>query len=1475
MSNQIDQNQPEIKPEPEKVLSLIQTKLAGLTGTYLKLLQFNDSKLNTHQKLLLTNLLLSYLLLLKQKDLENTPFLEALRVTLEEFVPLLPQLTATAPAGSCPIGCFLFEQMNRSSAEGYSGALKNPEMVVFCVSLFVQNAVEPNIRKKKYYLESFKKQSKKGADLRTIYHPIYHTFRNWMVRQKPEWLDLVTATRLSPQLITKLRLSYCVLTPNDTDVFMSYVISLLSSNVQDKRNEGIARSLLLLTALTPDDLGKLVVSNQLAEEQAGICLNLGIYRRCDLLLEGSYCRAKHSLTEKYYETHSHWVDLPLVEIVVLALRAWLESEGQRELKLSQLGDLSKLTGESPKWLISQIPSRKHWGSTYQRYLGFCALESRVGGSYASLILSNKVFNNLHTHFYSSALVSKSQQVYAECMSVLFKSPVHFSCESESVYHGDEFCVKGSFIKAGLEQLKLKVESHCGEVNQAESPKLWRKNVASMHELKAFYNHFTLYTFAYFALNVALRATSNISQSVVIDLERHFSVICEKEVKSDRPERYIPLDRELSHQLAQWQYLRNYMLNKLNIDHEVMPKIPLWSDGQWQDLSTRHLINEIFNDLTIKGDVFRHFMARSLIDNSKARLAPGILGHESLRHHSVGHFSLGTISDSDKSTAITEILQDNGLRNFELVSYATALKAEWSHKEYDYKVALKRYLSSESKVVATRYQLSELASSDEESTLLNFVSEVMSSTCYSTSVSKVFNSIERHCLSRCTLELGAGRLYQLRYIEQLVLKRYLGCWKVMLQVRMKELVALFDHVKGVQTQPVFSAHVNALAFDSIETTSLPQHRIESLLKGHSRNVTDVSEPSSTSWPRTPVSDFSDTALEAEITQWIDDIEEIQSTGRNIAVKIRLSLLKLLYRYLSDVEELQGELDELEAQVKNKERIKFCDNDFFRFLQTMLPEQVANVYAYCWYLTYQKGRGNRKNYALGTFKRHCPIFKAYLRAHKEQSKELDAVSVNEYYQRMKALTPTSSYSSLHLWFKAMNAEKNVPMPGEQASNVQQSVSNTMLLQHEYDDALALITNATEINEGDKLDLACQLILMFKLGYRNQEVTHLRIADMADSLTYLSLCKYPGYTPKSPAANRCIFAETSLSTLEKEIVTQAYQRAVKTGSNYLIASRTRSEHDAMSYRLTRLLKDVSGEPLMRLYDARKGYVNYHYLMLNQVYLPSVQRYFSAKNQSDMALIREAWLDANCSPNHRDSTALYALAVSAGHKYEAGLVKSYVHTSSLVVAMHQQDSFELGDTYWCMQVGLNRAHYTVTKVTKNSPERHYQSTSILIPRVNKLIQLEAPLEHRFTHFLKQMEKESNKPVYDINFFSQSLFDLKDVGFNYSNRRKSAFTNAGKKRCLDACSLLMPLPFDALLTLKESWFLIHRFRDGLIHSQYQQYRSKADNALSQAGLSRKSVCHFKSEVRGGEQSQLVCRFDEFCLALLCVVSFGRGSTEA
>ncbi|AXY02702.1 hypothetical protein D1115_16950 [Vibrio alfacsensis] len=216
--------------------------------------------------------------------------------------------------------------------------------------------------------------------------------------QSHEFHDLVTATRLSEQLIAKLRLSYCVLTPSDVDMFISYVNALLSSSEQDQRKEGIARSLLILTTLPPAELGELVVSKELAEKQEGICLNQGVYRRCDLLLEGSYCRDKHSLKEEHYETHSHWVDLPLVEVVVAALRAWLESEGQPELKLTQLGDLGKLTGEPPKSLTSQIPSRKHWGAMYQRYLGFCALETRVGGTYASLILANGAFNNLHTHF---------------------------------------------------------------------------------------------------------------------------------------------------------------------------------------------------------------------------------------------------------------------------------------------------------------------------------------------------------------------------------------------------------------------------------------------------------------------------------------------------------------------------------------------------------------------------------------------------------------------------------------------------------------------------------------------------------------------------------------------------------------------------------------------------------------------------------------------------------------------------------------------------------------------------------------------------------------------------------------------------------------------------------------------------------------------------------------------------------------------
>ncbi|MGR5409255.1 hypothetical protein [Vibrio sp. PNB22_8_1] len=1456
--------------EQKQLWNLVQSNLVGLLTVFLKLLQFEEAQLNTHQKLQRTALLLNYLLAMEESDLEKYAFLEAIKTVLEKFSSSLPEVPTKAPAGSCDSLCFLVDRWNSKKNERDNGDAERSEIVMFCVSLFLQNVTEKNVKKKKAYLGCFKTQQNRRAELRTLYHPVYRQFSKWMAKQTNEFLDLVTATRLSDQLIAKLRLSYFVLTPIDTDVFISYVTSLLNSSEQEQRKEGIARSLLILTTLTPAELGQLVVSKELAEEQQGICLTKGVYRRCDLLLEGSYCRGRHSLTEEHYETHSHWVDLPLVEVVVTALRAWLESEGQRELKLTQLGDLGKLTGEPPKSLPSQIPSRKHWGATYQRYLGFCALETRVGGSYASLILANEAFNNLHTHFYSSAVISKSQRIYAECMSKLFKSPVNFSEQSELVYHGDEFCVNGSFIKSGLEQLKANVELFLGEINKKENRYAWRKRVKSSEDLKAFYNHFTLYTFAYFALNVALRATSNVSQSVVIDLERSFAVICEKEVTSDRPERYVPLSEEVVQLLAQWKYLRNYMLKRLGIDHEIIPKIPLWVDEQWQDLSTQHLTNALFNGLKIKGDVLRHFMARSLIDNDNPNLAPSVLGHESFRHHSVGHFSLGAIADKDKSTAISKVLHHNGVRNFELVSNSQAMEAEWNHKAPVYDKSLKRYLALVSQVTTDSSWYKRQASSDEEQTLFSFVLEVMAGTCYPISALDVLNAIERHQIPRSTLNLGEGRIYGLRYFEQRALEQNLKGWKELLQAQKKELGTLFDDVKHFQISPKLPAHVDALSRGCIETTNLPHHRIESLISGISQKG-NYGTTSSFEWFRLPMSDFSDAALEAEVKEWLAEINRIIPSGRNVAIQIRLVLIDLMSRYISEPSAFQNMIDDLKAQVKNKERIKFCENDFFRILQSMLPEQITNVYAYCWYLTYQKGKGNRKHYAYRTFKRHYSIFKRYLDAHKFLSEgDSHTANVDDYHQRMKSITPKSSYRSLNLWFEAMSVENNEPLPGQRAPSHKQNVSNTMLLQHEYNEALCLIVSSSKLVEGERLDLACQLILMFKVGYRNDEVPNVRLEDVAEGFPFLSLHQHPGYTPKTPAANRTIFTKISFSDQEKIILEQAYNRAVKTGSKYLIAERSDSKHKAMCYKLALLLKNVSGEPSMRLYDARKGYVNYHYLLLNQVYLPSVQRYFSVESHSEMASIRQTWLHANCSPNLRNSSALYALATSTGHKYEKGLMKSYVHTSSLVMATHQKESFELGDSYWCKLLGLIRSTYTATKAIKNSPSRHYQPCNDIEPVINQPTKFEAPIEHRLEQYLKKLEEERSKTVYGINSFSQSLFDLESVGFDFSKKNKAAFTNAGKKRCLAACSQLMSLPFDELRALKESWFLIHHSRDGLASPCYQQYRSKVDNVLSQVGLSRKQVSRRKSEVREAEWSQLICQFGEFCLALLCVVSLDR-----
>ncbi|HCD5199870.1 TPA: hypothetical protein NBT51_003483 [Vibrio parahaemolyticus] len=1453
--------------EQKQLWHLIQSDLAGLLTVFLKLLQFEEGELNTHQKLQRTDLFLHYLLAMNESDLEKFVFLEAIKTVLEKYSALLPEVPTKAPAGSDECLCFLVDRWNSKNNERDNGAAERSEIAKFCVSLFLQNVTEKNVKKKKAYLDSFKKQRNRRAELRTLYHQVYREFNKWMRRQSHEFHDLVTATRLSDQLIAKLRLSYCVLTPSDVDMFISYVNALLSSSEQDQRKEGIARSLLILTTLPPAELGELVVSKELAEKQEGICLKQGVYRRCDLLLEGSYCRDKHALKEEHYETHSHWVDLPLVEVVVAALRAWLESEGQREFKLTQLGDLGKLTGEPPKSLTSQIPSRKHWGATYQRYLGFCALETRVGGSYASLILANEAFNNLHTHFYSSAVISKSQRIYAECMSKLFKSPVNFSEQFELVYHGDEFCVKGSFIKSGFEQLKVNVELFLGEINQKENRYPWRKCVKSREELKAFYNHFTLYTFAYFALNVALRATRNVSQSVVIDLERSFAVICEKEVTSDRPERYVPLSEEVVQLLAQWKYLRNYMLKRLGIDHEVIPKIPLWVDEQWQDLSTQHLTNALFNGLKIKGDVLRHFMARSLIDNDSPSLAPSVLGHESFRRHSVGHFSLGTIADKDKSTAISRVLHHNGVRNVELVSNSQAMGAEWIHKSPVYDKSLKGHLALVSQVITDSSWHKRQAPSDEEQTLLSFVLEVITGACYPISALDVLNAIERHQISRSTLNLGEGRIYGLRYFEQRALEQNFKGWKELLQAQKKELGTLFDDVKHFQISPTLPAHVDALSRGCIETTNLPHHRIESLISGISQKGNDGTT-SSFEWTRLPTSDFSNAALEAEVKEWLDEINRIIPSGRNVAVNIRLCLIDLMSRYISEPTAFQNMIDDLRAQVKNKERIKFCESDFFRILQSMLPEHITNVYAYCWYLTYQKGKGNRKQYAYRTFKRHHSIFKRYLEAHKFLTEsDNHTANVDDYHQRMKSITPKSSYRSLNLWFEAMSVENNEPLPGQRAPNHKQNVSNTMLLQHEYNEALYLITSSSELSEEERLDLACQLILMFKVGYRNDEVPNVRLEDVAEDFPFLSLHQHPGYTPKTPAANRTIYTQISLSDQEKIILEQVYSRAVQTGAKYLIAERSDRKHKAMCYKLALLLKNVSGEPLMRLYDARKGYVNYHYLMLNQVYLPSVQRYFSVESHSEMASVRETWLNANCSPNSRNSSALYALAASAGHKYETGILKSYVHTSSLVLITHQQENFELGNSYWCQLLGLSLGTYSRSKAVKNVLDRHFKPSSTPVPTVNQSIHFEAPLEHRFECYLKALEAESNKTVYDINALSKSLIDLENVGFDFSKK----FTKAGQERCIAACSQLMSLPFDQLRALKESWFLIHQSKKHLENQLYQQYRSKVDNVLSQLGLSRKQVSSDKSEVREVDRLELLCRFEEFCLALLCVVSFGKG----
>ncbi|AXY02701.1 hypothetical protein D1115_16945 [Vibrio alfacsensis] len=132
-----------------KQWALITSSLVGLSSTFLKLLQFEEGELNTHQKLQRTALFLHYLRAMEESELEKFAFLEAIKIALEEFSTLLPEVPTKAPAGSCECLCFLVERWNSKINERDNGLAERSEIAKFCVSLFLQNVTEKNVKKKK------------------------------------------------------------------------------------------------------------------------------------------------------------------------------------------------------------------------------------------------------------------------------------------------------------------------------------------------------------------------------------------------------------------------------------------------------------------------------------------------------------------------------------------------------------------------------------------------------------------------------------------------------------------------------------------------------------------------------------------------------------------------------------------------------------------------------------------------------------------------------------------------------------------------------------------------------------------------------------------------------------------------------------------------------------------------------------------------------------------------------------------------------------------------------------------------------------------------------------------------------------------------------------------------------------------------------------------------------------------------------
>ncbi|MBW8190282.1 hypothetical protein K0504_04465 [Neiella marina] len=237
----------------------------------------------------------------------------------------------------------------------------------------------------------------------------------------------------------------------------------------------------------------------------------------------------------------------------------------------------------------------------------------------------------------------------------------------------------------------------------------------------------------------------------------------------------------------------------------------------------------------------------------------------------------------------------------------------------------------------------------------------------------------------------------------------------------------------------------------------------------------------------------------------------------------------------------------------------------------------------------------------------------------------------------------------------------------------VDANLLDSSSYNMAVELLLNGEFVDNAQRLAQASLLVACFKLGLRAGEFQRLRVGDINLSEWVVHVRSNRFGRTKSPNSNRRIACGFLLTDLEKSIITQQCKLAQSAHPNgdplllfdpnhIAVPRRFRETFEPLVY----LLRQLTGEPNLKLHHCRHGFVSYlmviFHPLFDQPVLSQLGQQWLGVDDSEYRHRRnqlvKQWVGDLASP-HKHS---HAIALAVGHAEAHTTLHHYCHVAELL---------------------------------------------------------------------------------------------------------------------------------------------------------------------------------------------------------------------